>query len=53
MLDLFKKDWKTSVIGLISIVLSGLVIEGHIAPEFAGAIGLVANGILGLFSKDA
>jgi hypothetical protein len=65
-MDFFKGSWKTSVIGVTALVVSGLVFIGTFTPEDATAANaaitsLVENvassivaivGLIGLFARD-
>ncbi len=47
------KSWKTSVMGLMAIIVAGLTKLGYITPEAAGIISGVLISLIGLFAKDS
>ena len=47
------KNWKTSVVGLASLVVGGLIHTGKVSPESGATVTALLAGMLGVASKDS
>lgn len=50
---LIARNWKTSALGVASLIIGGLVQTGKMAPESGVTLTAAIAGVLGLAAKDS